>query len=151
MPHAIFLGSFLATHDRVGARAPPIPVPVSTDVEPKMNIIKRTRSYLASLFEVSRADRIAADREHRNHFAHPENNSVHFIQAHLSHGVADIVISLLGVAVPINSAILIIAATVFFSGNPQDADSAGLFEAHDIIQNNIGKCSFFLFPFFVYS
>lgn len=144
MPHALFLGSFLATHDRVGARGSPIPPPVSADEPPRMNVLRRTQSYLASLFEITRKDRIAADREHRNHYAAPENNSVHFIDAHLGHGIADIVLSLLGFAVPINSAILIIAATVFFAGNMQDAsDSAGLFEAHGLIKTKVGNCSLF--------
>ncbi|ETW87567.1 Mn2+ and Fe2+ transporter of the NRAMP family [Heterobasidion irregulare TC 32-1] len=93
MPHAIFLGSFLATQDRV----------------------------------------------------RPDNNSLEFIQAHLGHGIVDMVMSLLGVAVPINSAILVIAATVFFQdGDPDDAP-AGLFDAHDLIRDHIGKAAASMF------
>lgn len=150
MPHAIFLGSFLATQDRVSTALPPIPVPVSASAAtgPASSLTRLSRklkSTFSSLFFVSRAERISSDRQHRNKFSRPDNNSLEFIQAHLGHGIVDMVMSLLGVAVPINSAILVIAATVFFQdGDPDDAP-AGLFDAHDLIRDHIGKAAASMF------
>ena len=108
MPHALFLGSHLATQDRISSPAPSsptIPLPVGSTSAPHHNRRKeRLRAYIRSLFTISRSERIAANKAHRNQFVRPETNSLEFIHAHLTHGIVDIVTSLLGVAVPINSA-----------------------------------------------
>ena len=101
MPHALFLGSHLATQDRVSPAPAPIPLPAGTELLPRR---KRALAYLKSFFTVTRSARIAEDRQHRNQFARPENNPYEFVRAHLRHGLVDIVSSLLCVAVPINSA-----------------------------------------------
>ncbi|KAG8726406.1 hypothetical protein FRC12_023430 [Ceratobasidium sp. 428] len=68
------------------------------------------------------------------------NNSIEFIREHLGHAIIDIVMSLLGFAVVINSAILVLAAAAFFySGRSQDVGDAGLFDAYDLIRDIIGK------------
>ncbi|KAN0100854.1 Natural resistance-associated macrophage domain containing protein [Tylopilus felleus] len=51
-----------------------------------------------------------------------QNNPLSFIQAHMTHAVVDIIFSLLVVAVPINSAILITSVAV-----PQDASTSSSF------------------------
>ncbi|VDB85875.1 unnamed protein product [Peniophora sp. CBMAI 1063] len=135
MPHALFLGSHLATQDRISTAPAPIPLPAGTETLPRR---KRAVAYLKSFFMVTRSERIAEDRQHRNQFARPENNPYKFVRAHLGHGIVDIVTSLLCVAVPINSAILIIAAVVFFP-DPMPHDQVGLFEAHEIIQTRVGS------------
>ncbi|KZV68667.1 Nramp-domain-containing protein [Peniophora sp. CONT] len=136
MPHALFLGSHLATQDRVSTAPAPIPLPAGAETMPRR---KRAIAYLKSFFTASRFERIAEDRQHRNQFARPESNTYEFVQAHLRHGLVDIVTSLLCVAVPINSAILVIAAVVFFP-NPMShaGNEVGLFEAHEIIQTRVG-------------
>ncbi|KAI0768573.1 natural resistance-associated macrophage protein [Trametes elegans] len=141
MPHALFLGSYLSTQDRV-TPAPTLPVPASarpTDFK------SRVRDWWSSLFTISRSERVSASKEYRDKYDH-QNNQIDFIRAHLGHGLVDVILSLLGVAVPINAAILIIAATVFFKdGSSASAVPAGLFDAHDLIRENIGKAAAFIF------
>ena len=52
-------------------------------------------------------------------------NRVHFIRQHITHATVDIICSLLGFAVTINSAILIIAATAFFYRSPNPGAATG--------------------------
>ena len=102
MPHALFLGSYLSTRDRVSTSPPPIPSPVGM-ADARVGLIGRLRWQLRSLFTVSRAERVAAQRDHRNKYTAPENNTIDFVRAHLMHSVVDVVFSLLCVAVSINS------------------------------------------------
>ena len=100
MPHALFLGSYLATQDRIS------PEPVLPDLAVSSgpsNLRGRLGAWLRSLFAISRAERIAASRTYRDKYGR-ENNELDFIRAHLSHGLVDVIASLLAVAVPINSA-----------------------------------------------
>ncbi|KAI0028847.1 Nramp-domain-containing protein [Vararia minispora EC-137] len=145
MPHALFLGSYLATQDRESALPEPIPLPVATSTNRE-----RCTAYLRSLFAVTRSERIAADRQHRSQFVRPDNNTYEFIHAHLGHGIVDIVASLLCIAVPINSAILVIAASVFYDkATPRlkdpNSSAVGLFDAYDLIQQRIGPAPAVIF------
>ncbi|KAJ3576131.1 hypothetical protein NP233_g623 [Leucocoprinus birnbaumii] len=138
MPHALFLGSSLATQNRVSN----IPDPADSVARAPaqggfMASLQRRITSFRSLFKMSRSDQ---DREYHTTHAERENNSLTFIRQHLRHGVADVVTSLLLIAVPINSAILIIAAGVFYTGPEADfVDSVGLFDAHTLIQTRIGS------------
>nr|VWP01396.1 Atg26p [Ganoderma boninense] len=146
MPHALFLGSYLATQDRIGA-APTLPDPALTTASGPSNLRAKLSAWLQSLFTISRAERIAASRNYRDKYGH-ENNKLDFIRAHLSHGLVDVIASLLAIAVPINSAILVIAAAVFFRDDPNSPSKdipAGLFDAHDLIKEHIGKVAAFIF------
>lgn len=102
MPHALFLGSFLATQDRVAGPEEPLPTPVNTSPPPR-NLRERFVRWLRSLFEVSRKERIAASRDYRDKYGR-ENKDIRFIRAHMNHGLVDVISSLMGIAVPINSA-----------------------------------------------
>ncbi|KAH9922018.1 natural resistance-associated macrophage protein [Epithele typhae] len=143
MPHALFLGSYLATQDRIGPELV-LPNPQSTPEAP--GIRGKLSAWFKSLFTITRAERRAAAMDYRDKYGR-ENNDLSFIQAHLTHGLVDVIVSLLAVAVPINSAILVIAATVFFKDDDssQKAVPAGLFDAHDLISANIGKVAAFIF------
>ncbi|TBU44128.1 natural resistance-associated macrophage protein [Dichomitus squalens] len=142
MPHALFLGSYLATQDRISSESV-LPDP-ATSSGPS-NLRGRLGAWLQSLFTVSRAERIAASRTYRDKYGR-ENNELDFIRAHLPHGLVDVITSLLAVAVPINSAILVIAATVFFrDGTSMRNTPADLFDAHDLIKEHIGKAAAFVF------
>ncbi|TFY65925.1 hypothetical protein EVG20_g5164 [Dentipellis fragilis] len=152
MPHALFLGSFLSTQDRVSTAptaSTPLPMPASSTAGTRgiKAMCKRAAAWARSLFVVSRAERVAASRDHRNQYSRPDNNTVEFIRSHLGHSIFDIVASLLGVAVPINAAILIIAATVFFRDDMSSGKMtpAGLFDAHDLIKAKIGSAAAFIF------
>lgn len=95
----------MATQDRTGEHTPgPLPNPVQAqDDHSSLSIKTRFRRWVSSLFEVTRAERIAVSRDYRMKYDR-ENSELGFIQSHLKHGVVDIVASLLGVAVPINAA-----------------------------------------------
>lgn len=101
MPHALFLGSYLATQDRVGLE-PTLPDPAMSSPSPS-NFRGRLRVWFRSLFTISRAERIAASRDYRDKYGR-ENNELGFVRAHISHGLVDVIVSLMTVAVPINSA-----------------------------------------------
>ncbi|CDO70248.1 hypothetical protein BN946_scf184942.g48 [Trametes cinnabarina] len=147
MPHALFLGSYLATQDRV-APAPVLPVPVFAEPE---GLTHKVRAWFKSLFAVSRAERIAASRKYRDKYGR-QNNELAFVRAHLSHGLVDVIVSLLAVAVPINSAILVIASAVFFKdGSSAPAMPAGLFDAHDLIKRHIGAGTFLHSAAFIFA
>ena len=120
MPHALFLGSFMSTQDRTGNFQPTLPNPVQVpDAPPTSDIKTRLRKWLGSLFEVTRAERIAVSRDYRMKYGR-ENSELGFIQAHLKHGVVDIVASLLGVAVPINAAFVALHLVVSSSDDGDD-------------------------------
>ncbi|KDQ31564.1 hypothetical protein PLEOSDRAFT_24093 [Pleurotus ostreatus PC15] len=111
MPHSLFLGSALATQDRISALPP---------TQPEEKLVK------------THADRL--------------NRPLPFVTAHLKHGIFDIVASLLGFAVLINSLILILAAAVFFYGHGGSGkDAASLFDAYDVIRDFVGKPAATLF------
>ncbi|CEL55932.1 Manganese transporter SMF1 OS=Saccharomyces cerevisiae (strain ATCC 204508 / S288c) GN=SMF1 PE=1 SV=2 [Rhizoctonia solani AG-1 IB] len=179
MPHAIFLGSSLATLDRVSP-APAIadlPAPGANDQpltfwqrlvklrkamiyverKPPGNPLMSTRandsgtvepkeSETASVSSHSKDDELASPTGRNYPIASRQylNNSVEFISAHLGHAIIDIVMSLLGFAVVINSAILILAAAAFFYSGRSVAD-AGLFDAYDLIKQIIGKPAAIMF------
>lgn len=71
------------------------------------------------------------------------------VQAHLRHAVWDVVGSLLGFAITINSAILILAAAVFYYGAGKSSDPTGgvadLFDAFDLVKQYLGQASAYLF------
>ncbi|KAG6839685.1 hypothetical protein H0H87_000235 [Tephrocybe sp. NHM501043] len=73
-----------------------------------------------------------------------ENRPYDFVKAHIHHGVVDIVVSLLGFAVLINSFILILASAVFFYGRDQRESEApaSLFDAYNLIRDLVGQGSF---------
>lgn len=102
MPHALFLGSFLATRNRVAGNPTSLPTPVHAD-STAPGALRRARIWFRSLFEVSRLERKTSSRDYRNKYGR-ENNELSFVQAHLTHGLIDVVVSLLAIAIPINSA-----------------------------------------------
>lgn len=103
MPHALFLGSFLATRNRLADPPSTLPSPATAADTQAPGIFRRVQIWFRSLFEVSRLERKAASLDYRNKYGR-ENNDLGFIQAHLTHGLVDVVVSLLAIAVPINSA-----------------------------------------------
>ena len=165
MPHSLFLGSALATQDRVSRQPQELRLETQSDVSPGSWHVPRFRlrdvfysaaGFLRSQFRISQVE------EHQNgcskHSDH-ENNSLKFIKAHLYHGITDMVISLLGLAVVINSLyaafmfcipdvpshficrILILASAVFYYGFNQNGSEtpASLFDAYDLLRTMLGK------------
>ncbi|KAI5124421.1 hypothetical protein M0805_008305 [Coniferiporia weirii] len=141
MPHALYLGSYLATLDRVTTTplARPLPSPTSSTAPSRR---ARVKNLIKSLFSAHRSKAGEDGKpDSWTPYGERENNALSFIKAHYTHGLWDIILSLLGFAVVINSAILILAGAVFFygKGNEMNGDSAGLFDAFNLIETLIGK------------
>ncbi|KAK7034604.1 Manganese transporter smf1 [Paramarasmius palmivorus] len=151
MPHSLFLGSALATQDRISpplyeesepahAGRPSVSSPKSVLASLRTNVVNAFRTPPPSQFTT----------EAKTH-SERDNNSLAFVKGHLYHGIVDVAFSLLGFAVVINSAILILSSAVFFYGDgpgAHDMDSgkqAGLFDAYDLIKETIGQGAATLF------
>ena len=105
MPHSLFIGSALATQDRLSAR------PLKDDDVSNSNlgslpeerrsrgILYRIKSSLREAFHVRALGHQNGPQRHEDR----ENNSYWFVKSHVYHAVVDIVLSLLGIAVVINS------------------------------------------------
>ncbi|KAH9950957.1 smf Mn2+ and Fe2+ transporter-like protein [Amylocystis lapponica] len=155
MPHSLFLGSALATQDRefqepVNAKEtePLTRVKSNDSIEsyieaplasiqrhshPK-TILKKVGEYIRSLVRVERfEDSTNGPRSH----AERDNNTLIFVKAHIYHGIVDMVISLLCIAVVINALILILAN--------RDSNPASLFDAYDLLHDRLGKPAAILF------
>ena len=168
-PHSLILGSALATQDRVSTGPPKRTYSLRepkqflpTAVEHRFrNTLDKFLASVTSAFRVARADQdVVSPLSHSDR----ENNSLPFVRAHLSHGIVDMIMSLLGFAVMINSLcvpdmqslqtkssfiytrILILAAAVFYNGGATVVP-ASLFDAHKLIGNTVGKrgCSLHFF------
>ncbi|KAJ7508664.1 natural resistance-associated macrophage protein-domain-containing protein [Mycena galericulata] len=153
MPHSLFLGSALATQDRLATDTPseePLPIvdpkettsktsgPAETPSKTLSGSISLMVEFVVELFRTPPPSQ-SSTRVKRH--ADRENNSLAFIRAHLAHGIVDVVGSLLGFAVVINSMILIIASAVFFPSGDSDGAmpmSASLFDAYNVIHRLVG-------------
>ncbi|PPQ62803.1 hypothetical protein CVT24_000497 [Panaeolus cyanescens] len=145
MPHALFLGSSLATQDRVTDPLPEERLPTPTTNQ-NTTFQGKAKQVVWRLFRLSRAERVSSSIDYRSKYGERENNPYAFVKQHLSHGIADVTASLIALAVPINSAILILAATVFYNADNRNHDSpAGLFEAHDLIKQRLGDGAALIF------
>lgn len=118
MPHSLFLGSALATQDRVSydeqlqaktAGAPPESEKSSlnnTKDHPTTNTAKvqrwiyNAKEYIIGQF---RAPPPSEYSSRAKSHSERENRPLPFVQAHIYHGIVDVVLSLLGFAVLINS------------------------------------------------
>lgn len=158
MPHSLFLGSHLATQDRL-SKKPLAPVsslssklrePVLTGATSKREHVRYLGRAIwrkiRSFFVVSRAELEMLNARPKSH-EHRENHSLEFVRSHLYHGMVDMVSSLLGFAVMINALILILASAVFYygSGAYGSESPASLFDAHTLIKNSIGQAAALLF------
>ncbi|KAH9953383.1 natural resistance-associated macrophage protein-domain-containing protein [Russula dissimulans] len=129
MPHSLFLGSALATQDRVS---------VNLVTLPEMSNTRTTgpKGFLRKLSTLFRPVHVDAD-EFASHADRP-NNSLSFVKAHLRHSVIDIVISLLFLAVTINALILIVASAVFNQAGVQAA-TADIYDVYSLLHNIVGR------------
>ncbi|EIM92885.1 natural resistance-associated macrophage protein [Stereum hirsutum FP-91666 SS1] len=121
MPHSLFIGSALATQDRMSSL---------------QDLARWLMSRLRSAGPVN-SEQYSSSHP-KNHLER-ENNSFAFVRTHLYHGIADLVVSLMGFAVIINSLILILASAVFYYGSGELGDSASLFDAYDLLKELLGS------------
>lgn len=134
MPHALFLGSQLGAIDRLA----PSKAEGKTESQGggwrqrlARSIGRRTAPAPLDVVPPSTSSRLAS------------------IRIHLAHATFDIICSLVGFAFTINSAILIVAAAVFYyisdSSVTEQAQNADLFAAHALIGQQIGASAAFIF------
>ncbi|KIK75789.1 hypothetical protein PAXRUDRAFT_18687 [Paxillus rubicundulus Ve08.2h10] len=155
MPHSLFLGSHLATQDRV-SKGPPKTFSESslsqsqTSLGPPSTLLRRLHQsvtrHLRKLFIASPSDETSYPSDVLTH-KDRENNALAFVSSHIYHSIIDVVVSLLGFAVIINSLILILASAVFYYGTGAHGDEspASLFDAHALIRDTVGKPAALLF------
>ncbi|KAG6860672.1 hypothetical protein C0995_008739 [Termitomyces sp. Mi166 len=159
MPHSLFLGSALATQDRItpdpqrpgsllrkdsGDSQDSYEADATVPIEAQLGVISHLRERLFSLFCAP----LASDYTTKaTRHADWENRSYAFVISHIYHGIVDVVISLFGFAVLINSLILILASAVFFYGGAERGAEApaSLFDAYDLIRKLVGKGAATLF------
>lgn len=105
MPHSLFLGSALATQDRI---SPPPKKTQSLYSLGGETLAERPqysawRSAFRSVADVFRIRRTEKDLDNATTHADHENHPFAFVRAHIYHGIVDVVTSLLGFAVLINA------------------------------------------------
>jgi len=130
MPHSLFLGSALATQDRASVK--PIDLPSMPDQR-----ATRSKGLLGRFLDLFRPTHTDAQDEYANH-AERSNNTLSFVKAHLHHSIVDIVVNLLGLAVVINSLILILSSAVFHQPGVETT-SADIYDAHAILRDVVGR------------
>ncbi|KIL59094.1 hypothetical protein M378DRAFT_188040 [Amanita muscaria Koide BX008] len=148
MPHSLFLGSALATQDRISHRVEQKNDDIEVSTSSSTNspgrycngLLPRLVNYVKTsfLYAVRAPDANKAFTTAKRHSEH-ENNHLGFVLAHVYHGIADIVISLLGFAVVINSLNLIMAGAVFYYGSDMSGGPASLFDTYSLIGQFMGK------------
>jgi len=104
MPHSLFLGSTLATQDRIHFREGHKTVPDSSEPARRrfwfLRFLQDRKEDVLSTFRKPPPNLYAsAATRHNEH----TNNSYEFVRAHIYHGTVDMIGSLLGFAVVINS------------------------------------------------
>ncbi|KAG1826250.1 natural resistance-associated macrophage protein-domain-containing protein [Suillus subaureus] len=139
MPHGLFLGSNLATQDRVSQ--PPQSLPTPADAR-RPSFFQRFERFWRDIIYFSRSER-DNEKDYTSPHGLRQNNSIEFIRAHLGHGTVDLIFSLLGLAVPINSAILVLAAAMFYSSD--NNDSIGLVTMHTLMLQSLGAAAALMF------
>jgi len=109
MPHGLFLGSRLATQDRLGKDSETdLPKFPETSSSRSMTLSQRVIRSIHSafnwrrLFSVSHSDETSYPLDVLTH-ADWENNKLGFVRSHMYHGMADVITCLMGFAVIINS------------------------------------------------
>ncbi|EJF67328.1 Nramp-domain-containing protein [Dichomitus squalens LYAD-421 SS1] len=161
MPHSLFLGSALATQDRMSIREATSMADVRITVDSTDSMVSETttlsdsrapspqsakhdmrccfRSFAAAARRHLRLVQIDGHPDEPKSHAERENNPYYFVRAHLYHGIVDMVISLLGLAVVINALILTLSSAVFFDGRNGSRTPASLFDAYALLQDELGK------------
>ncbi|KAI0707850.1 Nramp-domain-containing protein [Earliella scabrosa] len=153
MPHSLFLGSALATQDRLSPSSSSTKSAMLSTMDStfssesavansRPSFPTRAGAWFHQHFRVLPVSELP--NEAKNH-AERENRPYDVVHAHLYHGIVDMVISLLGLAVVINSMILILSAAVFFGRDTGSEDPADLFDAFDLLKETVGKPAAIMF------
>ncbi|KAH9980785.1 natural resistance-associated macrophage protein-domain-containing protein [Russula compacta] len=136
MPHSLFLGSALATQDRASVKSVSLPGVTSIPAT-------RSRELVGKFLDFFRPVHTDSSEDFESHADRP-NNSLSFIKAHLRHAMVDIIVNLLGLAVIINSLILILASAVFHQPGVQ-VTAADIYDAHSVLLDLVGRGAAIIF------
>ncbi|KAK7695123.1 hypothetical protein QCA50_002313 [Cerrena zonata] len=161
MPHSLFLGSALATQDRITSETPSqkslFSVSSATSSQSGFTAttvaisgwqrlrraLQHMKTAVTTAFQIVPVKHFA--NEPTNH-AERDNRPLAVVRAHIYHGMIDMVVSLLGFAVVINALILILASAVFFYGSGAGSGGpASLFDAYDLLRDLVGQPAATLF------
>ena len=176
MPHSLFLGSALATQDRITSDAEAhkslFTESSASSSQSEFETTTESASWWQSVrrflhrckVEVIHVFRIIPMAKFANQattHAEHDNRPLAVVRAHIYHGTIDMVVSLLGFAVVINSMydfnlplcfgssltlfcrILILASAVFFYGSGSGSGGpASLFDAYDLLRDLVGQRMF---------
>ncbi|KWU44700.1 natural resistance-associated macrophage protein [Rhodotorula sp. JG-1b] len=126
MPHAFYIGSKMACMRRLK------PEDYGEEPDPED----------ATLHPLPAPPPTDADAQRRR------RSSLACVRAHLTHACLDVAGSLLGFALVVNSAILILGAAVFYYGDGQSSSRTGvsdLFDAYDLIKQYLGQALAYVF------
>ncbi|EPT03405.1 hypothetical protein FOMPIDRAFT_1028690 [Fomitopsis schrenkii] len=171
MPHSLFLGSAFATQEREkpavsaleeelaltkaetkdsGNTSSMSSLPFSASSRPWYRCWSMRGLYLHSVRSIRACFavmRMEPESEEVKSHTEWKNHSLAFVSKHLYHGIVDMVMSLLGLAVVINALILMLASAVFYYGFGQTGNTspATLFDAYDLLQTTLGKPAATLF------
>ncbi|EKM61769.1 uncharacterized protein PHACADRAFT_157006 [Phanerochaete carnosa HHB-10118-sp] len=157
MPHSIFLGSALSTQDRISKhdKLPRIEtgdtgttlvlhtLKAKLSLPPPHEMFRQLKKTFRETFRLVPIGELSSDP--KSH-AGRDNNTYTFVRAHIYHGMIDITLSLLGLAVVINALILILAGAVFYYGAGKSSGGpASLFDAYDLLKRIVGQGAATLF------
>ncbi|KAH9932100.1 Nramp-domain-containing protein [Epithele typhae] len=149
MPHSLFLGSALATQDRLSEAKPEkmlkshateSTVSADSDLTTSSTSTQVTPPHGDSRPLLERF--LAAARRHLRVL--PRDALMDEPKSHAEREKT-LTLSLLGLAVVINSLILILSSAVFFHGDTGTQDPASLFDAYDLLTRIVGKPAAILF------
>lgn len=166
MPHAFFIGSKIATVHRITnytndssetlVAAPIVIAKPEGAKSPKLTFSRLSSYYLGFVKNIYPSrDSDELDNSNKSPVEssavssiEPEDpdlpRTLEMIRIHIMHVSIDITISLITLAIAINSAILIVAGAVFFYGDavpPGSSDVADLFAAYDLVATYVGPGS----------
>lgn len=147
MPHALFLGSKLATIERTDVDQDEKVRDAESagmELKPPSPRRQRTATHGPSLHMPQPTPLPTFPMVARSGF-----RSMQSIKVHLHHAQVDIAISLLSFALVVNSAILIVAGAAFYYGSGDEDETqvqeGNLFSAHALISSRIGEAFGYLF------
>jgi metal iron transporter len=144
MPHAIYLGSKIATSRRINDDDDTDAAKKTEEgqITPRSELVFSPRAHMPQPVRLPPVSPNSADEY--LHAPAVDRRSLSDIRCHVRHASWDIALSLIFFALVINSSILIVASAAFHNTNDEETAS-DLFAAHGLIRDKVGQAPAFLF------